>query len=146
MKHHIILSSLLVGASALSAPVMAQGYDGGPSDYVTTHIEDPALPDRLGNVTEAVMRAVLAMPVGPLADIARQVDPDSRVAQLPDDATVSDITHRDGRDVDHMVANARHAGAMAATMSRQLRVMMPVLQAMAGDLAAQWRDAGPTRR
>ena len=146
MKRHLILSATLLSAAVLSSPALAQSHYDDRDEAIESRLEDPALPDRMGAMTEVMMRSILNMRIGPIANMARQVNPDSPIAHAPDDATVGDITRTDDRDVERMASNARHAGSTAATMARQMRVMMPVLQAMVGDLAAQWRDAAPGRR
>ena len=147
VKRHLILSAALFSTAVLSSPALAQSHDDAhDDDAVATRLEDPALPDRIGAMTEVMMRSVLNMPIGPLAQMARQINPDSPIAHAPDDATVGEMTRTDDRDVERMASNARHAGNAATSMARQMRVMMPVLQAMVGDLAAQWRDAVPDRR
>lgn len=106
-----------------------------------TALDSPELADRIGTMTEAVLRSVMQMPIGPIVDAVRRVDPTAAPRHLPRNATVGDVANIDERGVDRMADNARAAGHMATGMAQQLRVMMPVMQAMLGDLTAQWANA-----
>jgi hypothetical protein len=90
----------------------------------------------MGETIASLTTALLAMPVGPLADAVRRIDPDAAMADLPPDATVADMVHADPQAAGRQ---ARITGDAAAGAARDIAAAMPVLTAMARDLAAQWQ-------
>lgn len=141
MRHAAVIAALF--GLALITPATAQ--DRHPDGYATIdsmadQIDDPDRIDAMGDAMEAMTDAILSMPIGRLAHAASRIDPDSDLADLPDDATVADIADEDGDMAERMGDEARHAGYAMAGMTREMARMLPVFEAMARDMAAQWDD------
>lgn len=109
-------------------------------ERMATEWDNPERIDAVGDAMEALTRALMAMPIGRLAHAASRIDPDSDLADLPDDATVADIAGEDEDMAERMGDRARHAGYTMAGMTREMARMLPVFEAMARDMAAQWDD------
>lgn len=141
-------------SAAVIAPAEARMADSAQADAdavaALNAMGDPERVDAMADLAESVVGAVMQMPVGQIANAVRRVDPNSRMGDLPDDATVADLAGRDGRPVDQGEAreSARAAAYMMGDMSRQLAAMLPALTAMARDMAAQFegRMADARRR
>lgn len=133
MVRAVFLSLMMLSAT----PAMAQG-ENAPGNAAIDRLTDPATADAVATLAEAITRTILAMPVGDIADAMRQIDPDSRLADLPADATVGDLARGDAVDPRQIGDDTHAAATMAAGMMRQLVTMMPVITAMARDIAAQW--------
>ncbi len=135
-----------LSAALFVTPAVAQ--QSSPTErteqYGLAQLQDPATADAIASVAEALARSLLAMPVGQLANSVRRLDPNSRRADLPSDTTLGTLVGADDGDAERLGDDAHAAGTMAAGLSRQMAVMLPMLSAMARDMAAQWdaaRDA-----
>ena len=146
----------VVGAAlfsvAVAAPAAAQDRAARDPDSTTamTAMQDPAQIEAIADMLQGITAAVLQMPMRPIADAVRRVNPHTDLDRLPDDATIGDIADRDGGgDIAGRVGEqARTAGYLMGDVTRQLAVMMPVITAMARDMAAQthgWIDDAPRR-
>lgn len=130
-------------SATVAVPAVAQDRDTAPYDRagrLADEWADPARLDAVGDTVEAVTRALLAMPVGPLADAAARMDPDSDLADVPPDATLADLAGEDEDMPARLADDARHAGRVMAGMTQEMARMLPVFEAMAHDMAAQWRN------
>lgn len=127
----------------VAVPVAAQQQP--PMDESTERalatIENPQTADAIAAIAESLTRSIMAMPVGEIAQHVRRIDPDSDMADLPDDATLGDLAGARDGDAVRIGDDAHAATRLAGSMSRQFVAMVPVLQAMARDLAAQWELA-----
>ena len=131
---------------ALAAPLPAAAADREVASAVAT-LNDPATQERMADTVTALVAALMQMPVGPLADAVARVDPESRAADIPPDATVGDIAGRDRHDAERMGADVRAGTRMAGQAASALAAYAPVLKDMARDLAAQWeRERADARR
>lgn len=147
-KMPILALAALAGASVVPAPAVAQDYDGYnyASDREVSRdmgeavdkLNDPEFQDKMGNVMGAMMEAMMSMKIGGIAKAARQIDPDSDMADMHPDTTVGDMVsdgdpHYADRMRDKTRGMARSAGVMASGMAR----MAPVLAEMAREMGAQ---------
>ena len=131
---------------ALAAPLPATAADREVGGAVAT-LNDPATQERMAHTVTALVAALMQMPVGPLADAVARIDPESRAADIPPDATVGDIAGRDPAYAERMGADVRAGTRMAGQAASALAAYAPVLKDMARDLMAQWeRERAATRR
>jgi hypothetical protein len=133
----------LASVAALS-PAAAQDRSRADNDAVERMAEewdDPERIDAVGDAMEAMTRVLLAMPIGPLAEAAARIDPHSDLADVPPDATLGELAGEDEDMPARMGDEARRAGRAMAGMTREMARMLPVFQAMARDMAAQWQDS-----
>ncbi len=131
----------MVVAMALVAPTasLANADADSAGARIAEQLDDPARQDAIAGVMEAMTRMMLSMPVGPLAEAVRQIDPDADIADLPRDARVADLTRSDPEAMPAQVRDvSRGAISAMAIMARQMGAMEPVLRDMARDMAAQW--------
>lgn len=87
---------------------------------------------------ERSLAMLMAMPVGPMLEPLRRIDPDA-LPYADEDSTLGDLTDADGNLPERAGEEARVAGTVAGAAARDLAVALPVLTAMARDMAAQWR-------
>ncbi len=120
---------------ALTAPASAQS-DAAES---LEAIDDPEAIESMADQLEAVAGVLLQMPVGPLVEAVRQIDPDAAPGIAPN-ATLAELTGSDPEMAERLGDEARVGGLVAGQAARDLAVALPVLRAMAHDLAAQWRQ------
>lgn len=132
MRHSVILAA--VALAAASTPAAAQS---DAADALAV-IDDPERIEALADSVEAVTSALLDMPVGPLLDAMRRIDPDS-APRLSPKATLGDMAGTDPDLAERLGDEARITGTVAGQTARDIAVALPVLRAMADDLAAQWR-------
>lgn len=151
-KMPILALAALASASLVSTPAVAQDYDGydyasdrdAPNDMgrdmgeAVDKLNDPEFQDKMGNLMGAMMEAMMSMKIGGIAKAARQIDPDSDMADMHPDTTVGDMVsdgdlHYADRMRDKTRGMARSAGVMASGMAR----MAPVLAEMAREMGAQ---------
>ncbi|MEQ1725048.1 MAG: hypothetical protein ABL882_03870 [Sphingopyxis sp.] len=136
-----------LAAALFTVPAAAQQHPGDDAPRVLRQLQNPRNAEALGTLAEALARTLMNIKVGPLADAMRSVDPDSELANVPEDATLGDLAHVDARDAARLGDDAHAVGNMVAGVSRQLEVMLPTLTAMARDMSAQWeRDWDQARR
>lgn len=137
---------------AFSSSAQAEQAPAHDSAALLAAVENPERVDAMANALGAMTEALMAMPVGPLVNAARQMDPNAaRDADeaLPDDATIADLASRDDPHMaERMGDNARAATHVMAGMAGQMVRMMPMFEAMARDMAAQFegRMADARRR
>ena len=62
------------------------------------------------------------------------------LADVPADATSGDLTGHDDDMPSRLGEDARHAGRAMASMTNEMARMLPMFEAMARDMAAQWQD------
>ena len=101
-------------------------------------MNDPAFQDGVADMMGGMVKAVMAMKVGPVIDAANKMDPRGRHRRVHPDATVGDMVARGDPHVADRVAHqsraaTRSMGVMASGMAR----MMPVMVEMARDMGAQ---------
>lgn len=101
-------------------------------------MNDPAFQDGVADMMGGMVKAVMAMKVGPVLDAANKMDPRGRYRRPHPDATVGDMVSRNDPHVADRVAGqtraaTRSMGVMASGMAR----MMPVMVEMARDMGAQ---------
>ena len=131
---------------ALVAPFPAAAADRGAERAVSV-LNDPATQDRMADTVTALVGALMQMKVGPLADAVARIDPESRAADIPPDATIGDVAGRDPAYAERMGADVRAGTRMAGQAASALAAYAPVLKDMARDLAAQWeRERAAARR
>lgn len=123
---------------ALLAPLPAQAADGDAAVAVAA-LNDPVMQDRIADTVAAMVDTLMQINVGSIAAVVGQVDPESRAAAIPADATLGEVTGRDDpayaeRLGDDVHATTRMAGRMAASLA----ALAPVLKDMAHDMKAQW--------
>jgi hypothetical protein len=121
-------------ALALTAPASAQ------TDAVQAleAIDNRAAIEAGAEVIERSLAMLMAMPVGPMLEPLRRIDPDA-LPYADEDSTLGDLTDADGNLPERAGEEARVAGTVAGAAARDLAVALPVLTAMARDMAAQWR-------
>jgi len=98
---------LILPLACLAAPAIAQQAPAGPSSVeqvrIPPELTDPAFIDRLTNMTEALSKAFLDLPVG---EIEAAVE--GRAATRADRArTVTDSARVSQRDIERSIAEAR---------------------------------------
>lgn len=122
-------------ALALASPATAQ------SDAVDAleAIDNAEQIETMAETIEDVTAALLTMPVGPLAQAMRRIDPDAAY-DVPDDATLGEMARADEDLPERLGDEARIGGEIAGQAARDLAVAMPMIEAMARDMAAQWRQ------
>ncbi|MFM6852789.1 MAG: hypothetical protein ACKOUM_01755 [Sphingopyxis sp.] len=130
---------IMAVALVCAAPAVAHdGHDDAGAAPLSA-LQDPAKAEQIGAMVEGMTRALLAMPVAPIADAIRRVDPHAAPADWPADATLGDLAAADGVSPQRMGEQARATTMIAAELSRDMAAMLPTWRAMAQDLAAQWR-------
>lgn len=142
MRHVAVFAALF--GLALATPAAAQDHQDdvyAQAGTMADQIDDPERIDAIGDAMVQMTEAMLAMPIGRLAHAAARIDPDSDLADLPPDATLSDLAGKDEEMAERMGDEARHTSRVMAGMARDMARMMPVFEAMARDMAAQWRDS-----
>jgi hypothetical protein len=133
----VLLSAALVfPAAAQERPIDHRG----SIEAIADDLEDPVRIEAAGDMIEAMTGALLTMPVGPLAKAMARIDPDSELAELPEDATLADLTGDDADMPARLGDETRHAVHAMAGMTRDMAQMLPVFEAMARDMAAQWQS------
>jgi hypothetical protein len=131
---------------ALAASLPAAAADREVAGAVAT-LNDPATQERMADTVTALVGALMQMKVGPLADAVARIDPESRAADIPPDATIGDVAGRDPAYAERMGADVRAGTRMAGQAASALAAYAPVLKDMARDLAAQWeRERAAARR
>ncbi len=120
----LALPALLIATQPVSARAPLPTDERGATAWAE-RINDPAMQARIADTMSVFTRAILAMPIGGLADAMRQADPDAVRRDIPRDATVGDMIARDdpnfSRDLDGNVRRGtRMAGAMAGAMAQAL--------------------------
>ena len=120
---------------AITAPASAQS----DAAEALEAIDNPEAVDSMADGLEAVAAALLQMPVGPLVEAMRRIDPDAAPHVAPD-ATLGDLAGSDPDMAERLGDEARVTGLVAGQTARDLTTALPVLRAMASDLAAQWRQ------
>ena len=131
---------------ALAAPLPAAAADREVAGAVAT-LNDPATQERMADTVTALVGALMQMKVGPLADAVARIDPESRAADIPPDATIGDVAGNGLAYAERMGADVRAGTRMAGQAASALAAYAPVLKDMARDLAAQWeRERAAARR
>lgn len=133
MRHSLAIAAL--AALSLSAPASAQ------TDAVDAlaAIDNPAAVEAGAETLERAIAIVMAMPIGPMLEPLRRIDPDA-LPHADEDSTLGEVASADADLPERAGEEARVAGAVAGAAARDLAVALPVLTAMARDMAAQWRD------
>lgn len=144
----LIACAALVAATLPLSPALAQSRDEERDDSAQAlrQLQDPRVSASLATLVEGLAQSLMAMPVGPLAESVRRIDPDSELADMPRDATLGEMAHVDARDARALGDQAHAAGTMLAGMARSLEVMMPTLRAMARDMNAQMEQQWDSAR
>jgi hypothetical protein len=134
-------------ATLIAAPATAQATDDRIAE-ATDMLADPTTQDRVARAMQAMSRAILAMPVGPMADAVREIDPDAAMADLPPNARLADLMGDDAATMPgEMAAQSRTMMRMMSVLGRQMAVMAPVLRDMAREMGAQMgREIRDARR
>lgn len=122
-------------ALAIASPVSAQS----DADDALDVIDNPEQVEAMADTIEGVTAALLAMPVGPLVDAMRRIDPDA-AHDVSDDATLGEMARADEDLPERFGDETRIGGEIAGQAARDLAVAMPMIEAMARDMAAQWRQ------
>ncbi|MEQ1509737.1 MAG: hypothetical protein ABL909_04955 [Sphingopyxis sp.] len=142
-----IVPIIALTAALFVSPASAQNQTRDEAPRALRQLQDPRNAEALGTIAEALARTLMSVEVGPLVDAVRKIDPNSDLANVDRDATLGEVAHVDARDAARLGDNAQAAGTMLAGMSRQLEVMLPMFEAMARDMGAQWeRDWDQARR
>ncbi len=134
----LMRKSLAIAAFALAAIAAPAAAQSDASDALEA-IDNPEMLESVAEGLEAATAALLAIPVGPLVDAMRRIDPDA-AAEIGPGATLGDATGSDPQLAERLGDEARITGLVAGQTARDLAVALPMLQAMAGDLAAQWQQ------
>jgi hypothetical protein len=129
------ISIAAFAALAIASPVSAQS---DAADALEA-IDSPERVEMMAETVEDVTAALLAIPMGPLIDAMRRIDPDAAY-DVPDDATLGEIARADADLPERIGDETRIGGEIAGQAARDLAIAMPVIEAMASDLAAQWRQ------
>lgn len=125
----------------LAAPAPAYAADHALSGAAAV-LNDPAMQDRIADSVTAMIDALMQVNVGQIAQAAGQIDPDSRAAHIPADATLGDLARPGDPDMARRMGDDVRASAyMMGKAATAIAVMSPVLKDMARDLAAQWQLA-----
>ena len=130
-----VLAIAAFAAIALASPATAQS---DAADALEA-IDSPEQVERMAGTIEDVTAALLAMPVGPLVNAMRRIDPDAAY-DVPDDATLGEMARADEDLPERLGDETRIGGEIAGQAVRDLAVAMPMIEAMARDMAAQWRQ------
>ena len=134
---------LLTAVSLLSlsaAPAAAQDFADDGITEAADMLADEQTQDRVGRALQVMTRALLSMPVGPLAEAVREIDPEADMADLPRDARVADLMGEDAEDLPRELGRQSRTMMRAmGVMTRQMSVLAPVLRSMASDMEAQLR-------
>lgn len=130
-----VLAIVAFALVSLTAPASAQS----DAADALEQLDDPVAVEAMADDIEHVADAVLGMPIGPLVEALRRIDP-GMAPDLPDDATVGEAVAADPDLAERVGEEARVTGLVAGQSARDLAAALPVLQAMASDLAAQWRQ------
>lgn len=137
-----------VAVASQSAPAVAQDHDRSTEQAAAAlrALDNPETAETIGALAEGMMRSLMAMPVGPMADAVRRIDPDSPIADAGPDDRLGDVAGIDERDARRLGSDARAAGAMTGAMARTLADMLPTFVAMARDMGAQMNAEWQARR
>lgn len=101
-------------------------------------LNDPRFQEQMGDVMGAMMKAMMSMKIGGIAEAAGKIDPNSRMAHVDPDATVGDMVADGDPDyADRMADKTRVMAKTAGVMAGSMAQMMPVLARMAEDMGAQ---------
>lgn len=99
---------------------------------------DAGTQERVSRALQVMTRALLSMPVGPIAEAVTEIDPESDMADVPRDARVADMVGPEADDMpERMAGQSRTMMRAMSVLTRQLAVMAPVLRDMASQMAAQ---------
>lgn len=133
MRHSLAIAAFAF--AALAAPASAQS---DAADALEA-IDNPEAVEVVAERLEMVTKALLDLPVGPLLQALGTVDP-GIAEDVDPDATLGEVTRSDPDLPERLGEEARVNGLVAGQTARDLAVALPVLRAMASDLAAQWRN------
>lgn len=126
--------SLVVAGFALSlvaAPAHAEDIDSGGLSAAVDELQDPVRQEQVGTMAEAMTRAMLAMPVGPMLRAAAEMSGEDPEAIDPD-ATVADLAGPDADGAaDEIAERVPQMMGMMAGMAGALETMLPQLRDMA---------------
>lgn len=132
---HKTLAIAAFAALALASPASAQSDTADALDA----IDNPEQVEAMAGAIEDVTAALLTMPVGSLVNAMRRIDPDA-VGDVPDDATLGEMARVDEDLPERLGDETRIGGEIAGQAARDMAVAMPMIEAMARDMAAQWRQ------
>ena len=130
-----VLAIAAFAAITLASPATAQS---DAADALEA-MDNPEQVEAMAEGIEDVTAALLTMPVGPLIDAMRRIDPDV-AHDVPDDATLGEMARADEDLPEQLGDEIRIGGEIAGQAARDLAVAMPMIEAMARDMAAQWRQ------
>lgn len=117
------------------------------TENVARVLGDPAMQSEVVDAMGDLMRALLAMRVGPIAQAARRVDPDADIGPVDPNATIGDIASRgDPTYEDRIDRTIRDGTAVSADLLRDFSRALPTLIAVAKDLGAQAEGAVADQR
>lgn len=133
----------LTALSLLALPAAAQAQsDEREMTRAVELLNDPAMQDGLADAMTAMMGALMSMKIGPVAEAAAKIDPESRMADMDPDATLGEVAgYNSDEDGARMGDEVRDTTRMMGTMAGSPATMLPVLKDMARDMEAQWKDA-----
>lgn len=131
----------------LVAPLPAHAADR-PMQGAAERLNDPVEQDRMADTVSAMVRALMQLNIGPLAEAVARVDPESDAAYIPPDATLGEVAGKDDPAYAERIGDDVRAGTrMAGHAATALASYAPVLKDMARDLAAQWeKERNAARR
>jgi hypothetical protein len=148
MSRSFALLPILLAATVPS-PAFAQD---GAGDALRS-LDNPERVEAMASALEGITAAMMAMPVGPIVEAVRRADPDGYYDggnDIPEDATLGELTRSDPDMAERVGEEARITGEVAGAAARDLATALPMLTAIASDLAAQWQqrlaDARRNRR
>jgi hypothetical protein len=132
---------------ALAAPLPAAAADPDARAAVAA-LNDPAMQNRMADSVAAMVRALMQLNIGPLAQAVADIDPESPAAYIPPDATLGEVAGKDDPAYAERLGDDVRAGTrMAGHAASALAAYAPVLKDMARDMAAQWeRERDAARR
>lgn len=137
------IAVVALAGALLGSPAFARDLGGARDRDMTRAVErmqDPATQSAIANAVGSLTEALMQLRVAPFINAVNAADPDNTHTEVPDDATLADLTGRDGEDMSEAaraqtIVATRAMGAMAGAFAQ----MLPQLEAMAHDVEAQVR-------
>ena len=135
LNWRLLAATSLLAMSA--SPALAQVADERVLEGADI-LSDEDTQDRVARSMRVLSRVLLNMPVGPIAEAVREIDPDSDMADMPADMRLGALAGADADELPEQLAGqSRVMMRSMGTLARQMAVMAPVLRDMASDMAAQ---------
>jgi hypothetical protein len=111
-------------------------------DAVADRMSDPAMQDSIAYTVEQMASAVLALPVGGIAEAIETARPGTVRREVRHDTTVGDFAGRDGDYIaEDLGDRSREMVGMMGSLARAAATMAPAIAKMGRNLEESYRSA-----